>query len=68
MEHLITILNDDDTWTDTVGTCVKVFNSANYELVSQGANPAHQSGLATYDLTNPVHLRMLADRIEKNRG
>ena len=68
MEHLVTILNDDEMWTETVGTTVKVLNSADFELVSQGSNPMSRDGLATYDLTNPVHLRMLADRIERNRA
>ena len=67
MEHFITILNDDDLWTDTQGTNVKVLSLAEYEMVLQGADPFLRNGLATYDLTNPVHLRMLADRIEANR-
>ena len=67
MEHFITVLNDDDTHTDTAGTKVIVYEASAYNSLLEGQAPGSVKAKFTYDPTNPVHLRMLADHIERNR-
>jgi len=63
----ITLLNDGETFTSTEGTSVCVVTEKDLELLQDGAPLGEWRYLERYDLTNPVHLRMLADRIEKGR-
>lgn len=63
---IITLLNDNETFTSVEGTSVAVVTEKDLELLQDGARDEWRY-LERYDLTNPVHLRMLADRIEKNR-
>jgi hypothetical protein len=63
----ITLLNDGETFTSTEGTSVCVVAEKDLELLQEGAPLSEWRYLERYDLTNPVHLRLLADRIEKGR-
>jgi hypothetical protein len=67
MKNIITLLNDEETFTSAEGTSVCVLTDKDMDLLQDGAPLGEWRYLERYDLTNPVHLRMLADRIEKNR-
>jgi hypothetical protein len=67
MKNIITLLNDEETFTSTEGTSVCVLTDKDMDLLQDGAPLGEWRYLERYDLTNPVHLRMLADRIEKSR-
>jgi hypothetical protein len=60
----ITVLSDGETFTDIQGTSIMVLSEDQYLDANEGIVG---QCLAKYDLTNPVHLRMLADRIETLR-
>lgn len=64
MEHLITLLNDGDTYSNLEGTTVAVVDDAGLDALQSEEDARF---LMQYDLSNPVHLRLLADRIEKSR-
>jgi hypothetical protein len=67
----ITLLNDGETFTSTEGTSVCLLSEDDVDLLASGERTIGELvgavGRRRYDLTNPVHLRMLADRIEKSR-
>jgi len=67
MESIITLLNDEETFTSFEGTSVCVLKDDDLALLQDGEPLGEWRYLERYDLTNPVHLRMLADRIEKSR-
>ena len=67
MKNIIALLNDEETFTSAEGTSICVVDDKNLELLQDGAPIGEWRYLERYDLTNPVHLRMLADRIEKSR-
>ena len=46
---------------------VRVYGEAAIEAMQPHEHPDDHTTVRTYDLTNPVHLRMLADYIEENR-
>lgn len=64
--EIITLLNDDETWTSIAGTKVVVLTPEDFTEVENGHKPMSLATKA-YDLTNPVHLRLLADEIENLR-
>jgi hypothetical protein len=67
MKNIIALLNDEETFTSAEGSSVCVVDAAELALLQAGAPLGEWRYLERYDLTNPVHLRMLADRIEKSR-
>lgn len=67
MKNIITLLNDEETFTSAEGTSICVVDDKNLDLLHAGEPLGEWRYLERYDLTNPVHLRLLADRIEKNR-
>lgn len=67
MKNTITLLSDDETFTAFEGTSVCVLDDENMRLALDGEPLGEWMYLERYDLTNPVHLRMLADRLEKLR-
>jgi hypothetical protein len=67
MKNIITLLNDEETFTSAEGTSICVLTDKDMDMLQDGAPLGEWRYLERYDLTNPVHLRMLADRIEKNR-
>lgn len=67
MKKIITLLSDDETFTALEGTSVCVLDDENMRLALDGEPLGEWMYLERYDLTNPVHLRMLADRLEKLR-
>jgi hypothetical protein len=67
MANIITLLNDEETFTSLEGTSVCVLKDDDLALLQDGEPLGEWRYLERYDLTNPVHLRMLADRIEKSR-
>ena len=67
MANIITLLNDEETFTSLEGTSVCVLKDDDLALLQDGEPLGEWRYLERYDLTNPIHLRMLADRIEKSR-
>lgn len=71
MKNIITLLNDGETFTSTEGTSVCFLSDDDVDALSSGEHTIDELvcavGRRRYDLTNPAHLRMLADRIEKTR-
>lgn len=64
---LITTLNDDETWSETVGTHVYVLSPSQAEWVSISNLSPDDCHTMKFDLTNPAHLRSLALYLENNR-
>ena len=67
MNNIIAILNDGETYTSLEGCTVAFLDDRAMELVNQGDAPCDADASEVFDLTNPVHLRMLADHLEKLR-
>jgi hypothetical protein len=67
MKNAITILNDEETYTNLEGCTVALLGDADLERIDQGASLRTISPQMAFDLSNPVHLRLLADRIERSR-
>jgi hypothetical protein len=67
MNNLIIILNDGETYSNLPGSAVVLLGDSGLEKLNNGEDIEDIVAARTYDLTNPVHLRMLADHIEKNR-
>ena len=69
MKNIITLLNDGETFTSAEGTSVCFLSDDDVELLASGERTIDELvsavGRRRYDLTNPAHLRMLADRLEK---
>lgn len=63
MDNMITLLNDGETFTSTKGTAVYIVSDENLEKLGDCTEWHY---IECYDLTNPAHLRMLADRLEKS--
>ena len=55
----------DGTWMDLQGCEVQVLSEEQHETLCSGMDPTGM--FRTYDLCNPVHLRLLADVIETER-
>jgi hypothetical protein len=62
---LVTILSDGETYSDFDGTSVAVVDDNNLKLLEVSSKDWRFR--ERYDLNNPVHLRMLADLIERRR-
>jgi len=71
MKNIITLLNDGETFTSAEGTSVCFLSDADVDALASGEHTIDELvaavGRRRYDLTNPVHLRALADRLEKSR-
>lgn len=67
MKNTIVVLNDEESFTSLDGSCVYVLDDENMAVLEESGDLYNVATVASYDLSNPVHLRMLADRIEKNR-
>jgi hypothetical protein len=71
MKNIITLLNDGETFTSAEGTSVCFLSDADVDALASGEHTIDELvaavGRRRYDLTNPAHLRALADRIEKSR-
>lgn len=65
--HLITVLNDGDTWTNAVGTKVMVLKEDDFHTVFDNGLKPETLAFQSFDLTNPAHLRALALFIESGR-
>lgn len=68
---LITFLNDDETWSDLDGSCVVVFDKDSASTINNGTDAAELRSAGKgyrYNLSDPLHLRLLADRIENERN
>lgn len=59
------VILPDGTWMDLPGCEVQVLTEEQYETLKSGVDPTGM--FRTYDLGNPVHLRLLADSIESDR-
>lgn len=63
--HYVTLLNDDETWTESTGTRILVLDAAAFQQLQDGdKRPPVQEA---FDLTNPSHLRALANRLEEEQ-
>lgn len=67
MKNTIVVLNDEETFTSLDGSYVAVLDDENMAVLNETGDLYDVATVAAYDLANPVHLRMLADRIEKSR-
>ena len=67
MKNTIVVLNDEETFTSLDGSYVAVLDDENMSTLNETEDLYNVATIASYDLSNPVHLRMLADRIEKSR-
>lgn len=67
MDNLIILLNDGETYSNLPGSTVVLLGDTGIERLNNGEDIEDIVAARTYDLTNPVHLRMLADFIEKTR-
>lgn len=65
--NAICILADEETFTELEGSSVCFVSDDNLELLNSGAPLSQHRHLERYDLSNPAHLRALADRLEWNR-
>lgn len=68
---MLTFLNDKETWSDLAGCEVVVFDKETTTAINNGTDatkPLSEGKGYRYDLTNPLHLRLLADRIENERN
>lgn len=68
---MLTFLNDKETWSDLAGCEVVVFDEETTTAINNGTDatkPLFEGKGYRYDLTNPLHLRLLADRIENERN
>ena len=64
----LTVLDDNDTYSDIHGSSVMMLTSDDADkMVEEDEKPSYLAK-KVYDLTNPVHLRILADEIERLRG
>ena len=66
-EDIIVVLNDGSTYSNISGAEVRILGDRALEELSATGNPQHITAARYFNLTNPVHLRMLADYIEENR-
>lgn len=67
--ELRTVLNDDDTFSNTLGTYVYTLPSGRYPADSLRADWGHaeeDEEVRLYHLCDPDDLRALADYIERN--
>jgi hypothetical protein len=71
MKNIITLLNDGETFTSAEGTSVCFLSDDDVDALSSGEHTIDELvgavGRRRYNLTNPAHLRMLADRLEQRR-
>ena len=67
MKNTIVVLNDEETFTSLDGSYVYMLDDENMSTLNETEDLYNVATIASYDLSNPVHLRMLADRIEKSR-
>jgi len=68
---MLTFLNDKETWSDLAGCEVVVFDKETTKAINDGTDAAELRANGKgyrYDLTNPLHLRLLADRLENERN
>lgn len=59
---LIVVLNDGETYSEVAGCEVRWLNN-----VGDDDSPIDAPASLYFNLTNPIHLRMLADCIERER-
>jgi hypothetical protein len=68
---LLTFLNDKETWSDLDGCEVVVFDKETTTTINNGTCAAELRSAGKgyrYNLSDPLHLRLLADRIENERN
>ena len=73
MKNIIALLNDGETFTSAEGSSVCFLSDGDVDALSSGESTIDELvsvvGRRRYDLTNPSHLRALADRLEaQGRG
>lgn len=66
-EDIIVVLSDGSTYSNIRGAEIRILGECALEELEASGNPQDITAARYFNLTNPVHLRMLADHIEENR-